>query len=181
VLVYPGGGILPIRAWPLESHQAVCAALRDDGCAIAVIGMNRDRVEADALAARLAARSASAWPGTRSSVRHLLALFRVCATADRQRRRARTVRGAHAAADDRPVRAGNPALYGSHAPNAHFMYRALPCSPCLTAYNHRNSPCDGDNQCLKQIAPADVLARARTLLALRPAPALAAAEAVAGV
>jgi len=44
------------------------------------------------------------------------------------------------------------------------------CSPCLTAYNHRNSPCDGDNQCLQQIAPEQVLAKAREMLAARRAP-----------
>ena len=44
------------------------------------------------------------------------------------------------------------------------MHRALPCSPCLTAYNHRRTPCDGDNQCLKRIAPGEVLARARAVV-----------------
>ncbi|MGH8475422.1 MAG: glycosyltransferase family 9 protein, partial [Methylococcales bacterium] len=58
-----------------------------------------------------------------------------------------------------------PALYGSHSPNAHFFYSGLSCSPCLTAYNHRNSPCDGDNQCLKRISPEQVLAKAREMIA----------------
>jgi len=34
----------------------------------------------------------------------------------------------------------------------------------LTAYNHRNSPCDGNNQCLKLITPQQVLAKAHALL-----------------
>ena len=57
-----------------------------------------------------------------------------------------------------------PLLYESLADNTTAFYRGLPCSPCLTAYNHRRSPCDGDNQCLKQIGPAEVLARARAVL-----------------
>jgi hypothetical protein len=32
----------------------------------------------------------------------------------------------------------------------------MACSPCLTAYNHRDSFCDGDNQCLKVITVAEV-------------------------
>jgi len=36
----------------------------------------------------------------------------------------------------------------------------LACSPCLSAYNHRNTFCDGDNQCLKRIAADVVLADA---------------------
>jgi ADP-heptose:LPS heptosyltransferase len=57
-----------------------------------------------------------------------------------------------------------PALYSPLAPNIHCLYSSLSCSPCLTAYNHRNSPCDGDNQCLKQIGTEQVLLKARELL-----------------
>ncbi len=57
-----------------------------------------------------------------------------------------------------------PALYSPLAPNIHCLYTALSCSPCLTAYNHRNSPCDGNNQCLQSITPAQVLVKARELL-----------------
>jgi hypothetical protein len=46
----------------------------------------------------------------------------------------------------------------------HCFHLSLPCSPCLTAYNHRTSPCDGDNQCLKGIMPEQVLAKAREIL-----------------
>ena len=58
-----------------------------------------------------------------------------------------------------------PQLYAPLAEHAHSLYLSFACSPCLTAYNHRNSPCDGDNQCLKQISPADVLAKAREVMA----------------
>jgi len=57
-----------------------------------------------------------------------------------------------------------PALYRSWSPHAHAFFTALPCAPCLTAYNHRSSPCDGDNQCLKRILPGEVLAKARDML-----------------
>jgi hypothetical protein len=36
----------------------------------------------------------------------------------------------------------------------------MACSPCLSAYNHRLTFCDGDNQCLKRIAPDPVLDQA---------------------
>jgi len=58
-----------------------------------------------------------------------------------------------------------PALYGPLGDHASCLHLGLPCSPCLTAYNHRNSPCDGDNQCLKRIAPDAVLAAARVVTA----------------
>jgi len=40
----------------------------------------------------------------------------------------------------------------------------IACSPCLSAYNHRLTFCDGDNQCLKRIAPDPVLANALAFL-----------------
>jgi ADP-heptose:LPS heptosyltransferase len=61
-----------------------------------------------------------------------------------------------------------PLLYGPLSKNAFCFHLGLPCSPCLTAYNHRNSPCDGDNQCLKRITPEQVLAQARAMLGSVP-------------
>jgi ADP-heptose:LPS heptosyltransferase len=57
-----------------------------------------------------------------------------------------------------------PDLYSPADEKATIFYNPLPCSPCLTAYNHRNSPCDGDNQCLKQIPSEQVLKKALEIL-----------------
>ncbi|MCX5839466.1 MAG: glycosyltransferase family 9 protein, partial [Deltaproteobacteria bacterium] len=57
-----------------------------------------------------------------------------------------------------------PVLYGPLSDKVHVFYRSLSCSPCLTAYNHRNSPCDGDNVCLKSIQPEEVLEKALSIL-----------------
>ena len=51
-------------------------------------------------------------------------------------------------------------LYGPVSPNTTVFDLQVACSPCLSAYNHRATFCDGDNQCLKRIAPGPVLARA---------------------
>ena len=57
-----------------------------------------------------------------------------------------------------------PTLYGSLSAHAVNLHKPLSCSPCLTAYNHRRSPCDGDNVCLKSISPEEVIAAADELL-----------------
>ena len=57
-----------------------------------------------------------------------------------------------------------PVLYGSLSARAVNLHQPLSCSPCLTAYNHRRSPCDGNNVCLKSISPEEVLAVANELL-----------------
>ena len=57
-----------------------------------------------------------------------------------------------------------PDLYGPLGEKAVCFYESLPCSPCLTAYNHRKSPCDGNNVCLKAIGPEEVFEKACELL-----------------
>lgn len=57
-----------------------------------------------------------------------------------------------------------PAIYGPLGPGVRVLYRRLACSPCVSAYNQKLSPCT-DNLCLKQITPAEVLEKAREILA----------------
>ena len=56
-----------------------------------------------------------------------------------------------------------PVLYGPLGPDAVHLFANLACSPCLSALNHRSSPCQ-DNQCLKQISVEEVLTHALRLL-----------------
>lgn len=167
VLVHPGGGALPIRAWPLAHYRDVCARLLDEGHAVGIIGLPGDRPLAQAIIAHCRRPECVDLTGYTTSVRHLLLLFhRASLLISNDGGPAQ-----FAALTPMPslVFFGpeTPLLYGSMSPGAHAFYRALPCSPCLTAYNHRRSPCDGDNQCLKQITPEEVLARARAVLTVR--------------
>jgi ADP-heptose:LPS heptosyltransferase len=56
-----------------------------------------------------------------------------------------------------------PAIYGPLGPGVRVLYRRLACSPCVSAYNQKLSPCT-ENRCLKQITPAEVLEKARESL-----------------
>jgi ADP-heptose:LPS heptosyltransferase len=47
-----------------------------------------------------------------------------------------------------------PLLYGSLG-NSTPIYAHFACSPCVSAYNHRKTPCQ-DNQCLKTLKPTQV-------------------------
>jgi len=170
VLVYPGGGILPIRAWPLASYLRLCRELLGDGCAIGVIGLKEDKPIGQKIVAECASPLCVDLTGYTRNVRHLLALFHRAAllvTNDG---------GPGQFAALTPVRGiilfgpETPLLYGPLSARTFCFHLPLACSPCLTAYNHRSSPCDGDNQCLKQIAPEAVLAKAREFLAAAAAP-----------
>jgi ADP-heptose:LPS heptosyltransferase len=165
VLIYPSGGILPIRAWPLANYLQVSKALLDNGYAIGVIGMMGDRPLAQAVVDQCAQPACINLAGYTRSVRHLLAVFQrasLLITNDGGP-------GQFAALTPRLPTIiffgpETPVLYRSLGDNAYCFHHQLPCSPCLTAYNHRTSPCDGDNQCLKQITPDQVLAKAYAML-----------------
>jgi ADP-heptose:LPS heptosyltransferase len=190
VLVYPGGGILPIRAWPLESYTALCEGLVTDGCAVAVIGLKEDKALAQQLVANVEAGRSAGPPQARPaplggsephavgsvgavidltgftrSIAELLALFHVA------RLLVTNDGGPGQFAALTPIWTlmlfgpETPRLYAPLTPQCYSFYSQWPCSPCLTAYNHRSSYCDGDNQCLKVIAPATVLAKSREFLA----------------
>jgi ADP-heptose:LPS heptosyltransferase len=165
VLVYASGGLLPIRAWPLEYFKDLCANLLRDGHAIGIIGLKQDAALGQSIVAHCQDPHCVNLSGYTDSMRHLLALFQRASLLVAND----GAPGQFAAVGTLPaiVLFGpeTPALYGPRARNVHSLFLELPCSPCLTAYNHRNSPCDGDNQCLKQITPGRVLAKARELLA----------------
>jgi ADP-heptose:LPS heptosyltransferase len=164
VLIYPGGGILPIRAWPLASFCRLAANLVQDGCCVGIIGLAEDKPLAEKIVSSCSTPFCADLTGFTQSVRELMVLFHLAAlliTNDG---------GPGQFAALTPVPAiiffgpETPALYGPLNTRTIVMNVPLSCAPCLTAYNHRNSPCDGDNVCLKLIRVEDVLEKARKVL-----------------
>lgn len=49
-----------------------------------------------------------------------------------------------------------PMLYAPLGPNIRTVFLGMDCSPCVSAFNHRNTPCT-DNRCMQEIAPAKIL------------------------
>ena len=162
-LMYPGGGILPERAWPPEHYARVARGLVDAGHAVAFIGLKDDTALANEIRASVDSERCVALTGYTRSLRELLMLFH--------------------ASDLLLTNDGGPGHFASltpirvlmfFGPETARLYGPLPgvrglatvyesgvaCSPCLSAYNHRLTFCDGDNQCLKRIAPDPVLADA---------------------
>jgi lipopolysaccharide heptosyltransferase II len=167
VFLCPGAGLLPIRAWPLGSFRAVAEALLRRRCAVAIVGVAADRPLARAIVEACNDRACVDLTGSTATLRDvavLLHLGELLITNDGGT--------AHVAALT-PIASSvlygpeTPLLYGSLSPRAVNLHKPLSCSPCLTAYNHRRSPCDGNNVCLKSIAPEEVLASADQLLGAR--------------
>lgn len=165
VLIYAGGGVLPERAWPAAHYVQVAQGLCAAGYAVGLIGLRDDAK----LAQQLQDQIASPWcvdlTGYTRSIRELLMLFhasQLLITNDG---------GPGHFAALTPIQTmvffgpETGRLYKPLGLRAKVLESGLACSPCLSAYNHRLTFCDGDNQCLKRIAAEPVLAHALQVLA----------------
>jgi ADP-heptose:LPS heptosyltransferase len=164
VLLYPSGGILPIRAWPLGYFCKLGEGLIRHGLAVGIIGLKEDKGLARVILSHCGDTSCIDLTGYTKTIRELIVLFHIASllvTNDG---------GPGQFAILTPIKSilfygpETPALYGPLGGEAHIFFRSLACAPCLTAYNHRNSPCDGDNVCLKSIHPEEVLEKALLIL-----------------
>ena len=166
ILFYAGGGLLPIRAWPATHYAELAKGLCERGHAVGIIGLPEDRLLAQQIQQASGQSLCLNMVGYTENLEALTRLFchsDLLITNDG---------GPGHFASLTPIRTimffgpETSALYGPLTSRAVALESHLACSPCLTAYNHRATPCDGDNQCLKVILPSDVLALALTQLEL---------------
>jgi ADP-heptose:LPS heptosyltransferase len=165
VLLYAGGGLLPERAWPAAHYARVASGLCQAGHVVGLIGLRDDAALARELQAQAGSPLCLDLTGYTRSIRELLMLFHqadLLVTNDG---------GPGHFASLTPIRTmiffgpETARLYGPLGPRATVLESGIACSPCLSAYNHRQTFCDGDNQCLKRIPPDPVLADALAMLA----------------
>ena len=164
VLIYPGGGLLPIRAWPLSYYCTLARELIERGYAVCIIGLAEDKPVARRILSRTQSEYCVDLTGYTKTIRELMRIFQLASlliTNDGGP-------GHFAAMTQVPsiifYGPETPLLYGPIDDKAQNLFLGISCSPCVTAYNHRNSPCDGDNLCLKQIEPEFVLSKALQIL-----------------
>ena len=165
VLLYAGGGLLPERAWPLAHYVRVAQGLCEAGHAVGLIGLREDAPLAKDIQQQTHSPHCVDLTGYTRSIRELLMLFHsadLLITNDG---------GPGHFASLTPIRTfvffgpETSRLYGPLGARASTYESGIACSPCLSAYNHRQTFCDGDNQCLKRIAPDPVLNDALAALA----------------
>ena len=168
VLVYAGGGILPERAWPADHYARVAQGLCAAGFAVGLIGLKDDAQLAKDLIAKIGDPACIDLTGYTKSIRELLMLFhaaQLLITNDGGPRHFATLTPIQTMVFFGPE---TGRLYGPLGSRNAVLESGIACSPCLSAYNHRLTFCDGDNQCLKRIAPDPVLADALTFLRSHP-------------
>jgi ADP-heptose:LPS heptosyltransferase len=175
VLLYAGGGILPERAWPQAHYARVAQGLCHKGYAVGLIGLKDDAVLAQQLKSQVGSDLCIDLTGYTRSIRELLMLFYAAdllITNDGGPGHFATLTPIQTMVFFGPE---TGKLYGPLGKRNVVLESGIACSPCLSAYNHRLTFCDGDNQCLKRIAPDPVLDQALVFLqappgAVAPAP-----------
>jgi len=164
VLMYAGGGILPERAWPAEHYARVAQGLCMADYAVGLIGLKDDAQLAKDLMAKIDHMSCIDLTGYTKSIRELLMLFHAAdllITNDGGPGHFATLTPIQTMVFFGPE---TGKLYGPLGSRNAILESGIACSPCLSAYNHRLTFCDGDNQCLKRIAPDPVLDQALNFL-----------------
>ncbi len=175
VLLYAGGGILPERAWPQAHYARVAQGLCHKGYAVGLIGLKDDAALAQQLKTQVGSDLCIDLTGYTRSIRELLMLFYAAdllITNDGGPGHFATLTPIQTMVFFGPE---TGKLYGPLGKRNVVLESGIACSPCLSAYNHRLTFCDGDNQCLKRIAPDPVLDQALVFLqappgAVAPAP-----------
>ena len=164
VLLYAGGGILPERAWPKEHYARVAQGLCQQGYAVGLIGLKDDAALAQHLTTLVGSDLCIDLTGYTRSIRELLMLFYAAdllITNDGGPGHFATLTPIQTMVFFGPE---TGKLYGPLGKRNIVLESGIACSPCLSAYNHRLTFCDGDNQCLKRIAPDPVLDQALAFL-----------------
>ena len=158
ILLNPGASkLLPLREWPLQYYKEVAQKLVADKSTFVVItGLKGDKEYAQAICSHAKSERCIDFTGMTHSLRELVDLYNISdmlITNDSG--------PAHFSAltDIRTIvfyGPETPLLYGPLGNNYTALYSNFACSPCVSAYNHRKSPCT-NNRCLQAITPETVL------------------------
>jgi len=169
VVNHDAGSLLPIRSWPLERIiELIRRLLASDPLLVVVLmGIAEAKESALTIVARVGDPRCVDFVGKTRTLTDVVQLFHqseLLITNDS---------GPAHFASLTPIKSitlfgpETPVLYGTLGANTVHLFAQLACSPCLSALNHRNSPCT-DNKCLQAISVEEVFQHARRLLDAGP-------------
>ena len=168
--------LLPLRKWPTERFQVLAERLLaayPNGLVV-LTGAPSERAAAEALCRSLGSPRVVSVAGE-TSLRELLTLYSladVLVTNDSGPGHFASLTPVHAIVLFGPE---TPRLFGPLAPSTTVIWKELACSPCVSVFNHRLSPCR-NNVCMQSITVDEVFeavtsAMARSDLSLKSPPA----------
>jgi ADP-heptose:LPS heptosyltransferase len=168
VLINPNASdLLPLRKWDgarfVELSKRLLAA--HPGLRIGVTGAPAERESSARICAEIGADRAVSFAGE-TTLRELLALYSmsdVLVTNDSGPAHFASLTPVHTVVLFGPE---TPRLFGSLSPATTIIWKELACSPCVSVFNHRLSPCR-NNVCMQSITVDEVFAAVGTALAGR--------------
>lgn len=158
--------LIPQRRWAAQKYVDVARRLLADERVIVVLsGSAGERAAAEAIGTAIGSERAIVLAGE-TSLTELIALFGfadLLITNDSG--------PAHfASLTDLPTLVlfgpETPRIFGPLGPHQRALYAQLACSPCVSVYNQKRSPC-GANECMRAITPESVYAAAQQILLAR--------------
>jgi ADP-heptose:LPS heptosyltransferase len=132
-----------------------------------VTGAPSERESSDRLCAQIGAEHAVSFAG-QTTMRELLALYSIAdvlVTNDSGPAHFASLTAVHTVVLFGPE---TPRLFGSLSPATTVIWKELACSPCVSVFNHRLSPCR-NNVCMQSITVDEVYVAVRNALAGRVA------------
>jgi ADP-heptose:LPS heptosyltransferase len=165
VVNHDAGSLLPIRSWPLERFIELVQRLLDSDPMLVVVlmGIAESAGSARAITARIGDARCVDFVGKTRTLGDVMQLFHqsdLLITNDSGPAHFATLTPIKSITLFGPE---TPVLYGTLGDSAVHLFAQFACSPCLSALNHRNSPCT-DNKCLQAISVEEVFQHARRLL-----------------
>jgi ADP-heptose:LPS heptosyltransferase len=150
--------LLPQRRWPPENFAALARQVVEqwDDVVILLTGAPSEAAEAEKLLSRIDHHRVRSFAG-KAELRELAALYAIAelmVTNDSGPSHFSAVTDLRTIVLFGPE---TPALYGSLG-NSDAVFAGLACSPCVSAANHRKTPCR-DPVCMKAISPESVMDR----------------------
>lgn len=157
IVLNPGvGEFLFLRRWPVENYIELAGRLlKDENTFVIFTGINAESEDGADGIDYLSGNKRFINLIGQTSVREMIALCSIASLFISHDSGAANL--ASLTAVNMVVLFGpeTPALYAPLKDNKKVLYKKLACSPCFSAYNHRNSVCR-DNKCLKMITVDEV-------------------------
>jgi len=154
-LINPGDGQIPLREWPVDNYIILTRKLLEqENTYVITVGTSTCSGKAKLIEQALKSKRYIDLSG-KTSIPELLTL---CTIADALIANDSGIAHLASLTNIREFiifGPENPIIFRPLGMNIHVFYSSIPCSPCLSAFNHRTSTCQ-DNQCLKIIHPHDI-------------------------
>ncbi|MBL4707600.1 MAG: glycosyltransferase family 9 protein [Flavobacteriales bacterium] len=156
--------MLPLRKWETSNFESLAKRISDhyNDVLLVFTGVEKERIAIEKLTSKIPESSYINLAG-KTTLDELMALYQIAdvlVTNDSGPAHFASMFNVQIIVLFGPE---TPKLFTPLGNNVHVIYKNLACSPCVSVFNHRFSPCS-DNICMKMITVDEVLDKVKSLL-----------------